>query len=137
VSKLFMDNIHKLHGLPRVLISDRDRIFTSSFWQKVFTALKVELHFSTSYHLESDCKTERVNQCLEQYLISTAFKEPQKWGDWIPAAEWWYNTAYHTTIKTYPFEALYGYKPLQLTEIAIPCNVAAYVEITLKNKKML
>jgi hypothetical protein len=34
VSKLFMDNIHKLHGLPRVIVSDRDRIFTSSFCKK-------------------------------------------------------------------------------------------------------
>jgi hypothetical protein len=111
VSKIFMDNIHKLHGLPRVIVSDRDRIFTSSFWQKVFTALKVDLHFSTSYHPESDGQTERVNQCLEQYLRSMVFKEPQKWADWLPAAEWWYNTAYHTAIKTSPFEALYGYKP--------------------------
>jgi hypothetical protein len=64
-----------------------------------------------------------------------AFKEPQKWADWIPGAEWWYNTAYHTAIKTSPFEALYGYKPPQLSEIAIPCNVAEEVEITLQEQE--
>jgi transposase InsO family protein len=56
-----MDNIHRLHGLPREIVSDRDRIFTSAFWQEVFSALQFELHFSTSYHPESDGQTERFN----------------------------------------------------------------------------
>jgi IS30 family transposase len=76
VSKIFMDNIHKLHGMPRVIVSDRDRIFTSKLWQEIFAALQVQLNFSTAYHPESDGQTERVNQCLEQYLRSMAFKEP-------------------------------------------------------------
>jgi hypothetical protein len=65
VSQLFMNNIHKLHGMPKVIITDRDRIFTSKIWQEVFSALQVKLHFSTAYHPESDGQTERVNQCLE------------------------------------------------------------------------
>ena len=68
VSKLFMDNIHRLHGLPQIIVSDRDRIFTSKLWQEVFSALKVQLHLSTAHHPQSDGQTERVNQCLEQYL---------------------------------------------------------------------
>jgi hypothetical protein len=33
VAKVFLDNIYKLHGLPVNIISDRDRVFTSSLWQ--------------------------------------------------------------------------------------------------------
>lgn len=40
VAKLFMDHIYKLHGLPEVIATDRDRIFTSKLWQEVFNALK-------------------------------------------------------------------------------------------------
>jgi hypothetical protein len=29
IAKLFLDNIYKLHGLPKAIISDRDPIFTS------------------------------------------------------------------------------------------------------------
>jgi hypothetical protein len=36
VAMAFMDNVFKLHGLPEALISDRDRIFTSSLWQELF-----------------------------------------------------------------------------------------------------
>jgi hypothetical protein len=32
VAKVFMDNIYKLHGLPKSIILDRDRIFTRKFW---------------------------------------------------------------------------------------------------------
>lgn len=32
VAKAFIDNIFQLHGLPSVIVTDRDRIFTSHLW---------------------------------------------------------------------------------------------------------
>lgn len=61
VAKLFLDNIYKLHGLPSVIILDRDRIFTSKFWQSLFRLAGTSLHMSTTYHPQSDGQTERVN----------------------------------------------------------------------------
>lgn len=46
VIQQFMDNIIKLHGAPTVIVTDRDRIFTSSLWQSLFKAMKVSLNFS-------------------------------------------------------------------------------------------
>ena len=36
VAQAFMDNVYRYHGMPQVIISDRDKIFTSSFWQHLF-----------------------------------------------------------------------------------------------------
>jgi hypothetical protein len=134
VANLFLDNIVKLHGPPQVIVSDRDKIFTSKLWQEMLTAYKVDLHYSTAYHPESDGETERVNQCLEQYLRCMALKEPKKWAEWLPAAEWWYNSSYHTSLKSTPFEALYGYAPPSLHGISIPCDVTPEVQVTLQEK---
>jgi hypothetical protein len=115
-----MENVFKLHGPPISIVTDRDRIFTSAMWQQVFKSLNVKLKLSTAYHPQSDGQSERVNQCLEAYLRCMVFQEPHKWAAWIPLAEWWYNTTYHTTLKVSPFQALYGYAPPMIGEVSIP-----------------
>jgi transposase InsO family protein len=116
---LFMDHIFKLHGAPVAIASDRDRIFTCHLWQSIFKAMKVSLHFTSAYHPQSDGQTERVNQCLENYLRCMAFREPKKWISWLALAEWWYNCNYHTSLKFTPFEALYGYAPPLISKVVI------------------
>jgi transposase InsO family protein len=115
VAQIFLDSVYKLHGLPSSIITDRDPLFTSCFWQELMKALNVKLNFSTSYHPQTDGQSERLNQCIENYLRCMAFQRPKKWAKWVPMAEWWYNTNFHTAIKTTPFEALYGYTPPQLS----------------------
>jgi hypothetical protein len=68
VAKLFMQNIYKLHGLPSALVSDCDRVFSSLLWHEMFRLAGVDLRLSSAYHPQSDGQTERVNQCIEQYL---------------------------------------------------------------------
>ena len=49
-AKLFVDNVFRLHGLPEVIISDRDPRFTSKFWTNLFDLLGTDLRFSTAFH---------------------------------------------------------------------------------------
>ncbi|GAA0139024.1 hypothetical protein LIER_00655 [Lithospermum erythrorhizon] len=111
VAKLFLDNIFKLHGLPQHILSDRDKVFLSAFWQELCTKLGTKLHHTTSYHPQADGQTERVNQCLETNLRCMCSDMPKDWYNWLALAEFWYNTNYHSSLKMSPFEALYGYKP--------------------------
>jgi hypothetical protein len=37
--------------------------------------------------------------------------EQNQWAQWLPLAEWWYNTSYHTTTRMTPFEVVYGQNP--------------------------
>jgi hypothetical protein len=66
---------------------------------------------SSAYHPQSDGRTERVNQSLEMYLRCAANADPNKWFNWLPLAEFWYNTAHHTSIGCSPFKALYKEEP--------------------------
>jgi hypothetical protein len=111
VAKLFMDNIYKLHGLPSAIISDRDRIFTSRFWQSLFKLAGTSLHMSSAYHPQSDRQTERVNQCPKTFLRCFVNACPSQWIHWLSLAEYWYNTSSHSALGRSPFEVLYGFPP--------------------------
>jgi hypothetical protein len=36
---------------------------------------------------------------------------PNQWARWLPLAEWWYNTNYHSATKMTPYEIVYGFPP--------------------------
>ncbi|GJR68291.1 retrotransposon-related protein [Tanacetum coccineum] len=61
VAQAFLDSVYKLHGLPDSIVSDRDSVFMSHFWQSLFKILKVELKMSTAYHPQTDGQTEAVS----------------------------------------------------------------------------
>nr|GEZ61862.1 putative retrotransposon polyprotein [Tanacetum cinerariifolium] len=58
VAKVFLDNVYKLHGLHKVIVSDRDKVFISHFWQSLFKILKVQLHLSSVYHPQTEGQRE-------------------------------------------------------------------------------
>ena len=37
--------------------------------------------------------------------------QPKKWLQWLPWAEWHYNTTFHTSSKLTPYEVVYGQPP--------------------------
>lgn len=128
VAQAFLDNIYKLHGMPQTIVSDRDKLFTSSFWKELFNSAGTKLHMSTSYHPQSDGQTERLNRCLEQYLRAMVSQRPKTWAKWLPLAEWWYNSTFNSSIKMSPFEALYGIKPRQICQPSFCRSSVAVVE---------
>jgi len=65
---IFVREIWRLHGLPNRIVSDRDRVFMSSYWQEVMRLLQVALDKLQAYHPQTDGQTERVNQVLAYYL---------------------------------------------------------------------
>jgi transposase InsO family protein len=87
IAKIFMTNVYRLHGLPSALVSDRDRIFTSTLWRELFRLAGVSLRLSSAYHPQSDGQTERINQCMETYLRCFANAAPTKWFDYLHLAE--------------------------------------------------
>jgi transposase InsO family protein len=70
-TQLILDEIVRLHGLPKEIVSDRGPQFASKFWHRLFEVLGVDIRLSSAFHLETDGQTERTNQTLEQYLCCT------------------------------------------------------------------
>jgi transposase InsO family protein len=68
IAEVVFDTVYKLHGLPERIISDRDSLFTSTFWRRLNELLGVELRLSTAYHPQTDGMTERANRTMTQML---------------------------------------------------------------------
>ena len=111
VAEKFVEGVVKLYGMPKSIISDRDPVFMSQFWQEFFKLSGTQLKMSSSYHPQTDGQSEVVNRCVEQYLRCYAHHHPRKWSFFLPWAEFWYNTTYHASTGMTPFQALYGRLP--------------------------
>ena len=70
LTELYIREIVWLHGIPILIISDRDPRFTSRFWGKLQEALGTRLNFSIAFHLQTDGPSIGVIQVLEDMLRS-------------------------------------------------------------------
>jgi hypothetical protein len=107
LTKLYIDRIVELHGIPRRIVSDRGTQFTSRFWKKLPEALGTTLNFSSAYHPQTDGQTERVNQILEDMLRACVLTYGKDWEDNLPYTEFSYNNSYQSSLKMSPYEVLY------------------------------
>lgn len=86
---------------------------------EVFVSINcTTLSRSSAYHPQTDGQTESLNKCLELYLRCFVSKNPRVWVDYLPWAQYWYNTLYHCYAKFTLFHIVYGCAP----PILISCN---------------
>ncbi|MBW0493988.1 hypothetical protein O181_033703 [Austropuccinia psidii MF-1] len=83
LAHLFIKNIFSKNGLPSSIVSDR----------------------------ETDGKTKRVNQILEQELWIYVSYHQDDWHTWLLLAEFAYNNSDHPSTKQSPFFTVYGRDP--------------------------
>jgi transposase InsO family protein len=107
-AQLYIARILSLHGVPKMIVSDRGPQFVSKFWSELHKSLGTKLLHSSAYHPQTTGQTERVNQILEDMLLACVLEFPHKWDDCLLLAEFSYNNSYQESIKRAPFEALYG-----------------------------
>ncbi|KAL5557731.1 hypothetical protein UlMin_033942 [Ulmus minor] len=68
LADLYVQEIVRLHGVLKSIVSDRDARFTSKFWRNVQRAMGTTLNFSTAFHPQTDGQSERTIQILEDML---------------------------------------------------------------------
>jgi hypothetical protein len=122
VAELIFNNIVRLHGIPSVIISDRDSKFTSKFWKQLWKIFNTKFGMSTAFHPESDGATERMNRTLEDMLRSIINDKQDNWDTLLPMCELVYNNSANASTGYTPFYLNYG------QEINLPINLLANVK---------
>jgi hypothetical protein len=112
VGKAFFDNIVHLHGFLASIVGDRDPVFTSHLWTKLFRLSGTRLWTSSTFHPQTDGQFEVSNKIITIHLRCLADDRPRSWLQWLPWAEFCYSTSLQSALKTTPFEMVYGWPPL-------------------------
>jgi hypothetical protein len=68
VAQAFFTDIVRLHGVPQSMVSDRDPVFTSTFWRELMRFMGTKLHMSSAFLPQSDSQTEAANRVIVMYL---------------------------------------------------------------------
>jgi hypothetical protein len=68
IAATFMETIQNLHGLPKIIVSDRDPIFFENFWTELFSCFGTQLAHGLSYHPQYDGKMDVLNKYIEGYI---------------------------------------------------------------------
>ena len=86
IAKLYFDEIVKLYGLPKTIVSNRDVRFMSYFWKTLWHLVGTKLKFSTAFHPQTDSQTKVVNRSLGNLLQCLMGEANQNWDSILPIA---------------------------------------------------
>ena len=68
ITKIYSDNIWKLHRVPKKILNDSGLYFTSKFIEEFTKVLGTKRQLLTAYHPQTDGQTERINQEIGTFL---------------------------------------------------------------------
>jgi hypothetical protein len=100
------------HGVPSIIVSDRDSKFTSKFWRTLWSMLDTKLAMSTAFHPQTDGQTENLNRTLEQMLRAFTNRKQDNWCQLLCYAEMSYNNSKQLSTGRSPFYLNYGQDPV-------------------------
>ncbi|KAL8451264.1 hypothetical protein Emag_002821 [Eimeria magna] len=119
VVQLLAGRLVRYHGLPKVLLSDRDPHFTAELWRLMCERFDIKRALSSSWRPQTDGQTERVHRTLEQTLRTYIQYDESAWEDLLPAVELAYNCTTHSSTGLSPFEVMIGENPLRTSDLDV------------------
>ena len=110
-ARLYLHNVWKNHGLPSSIVSDQGPQFGLQVMRDLCRRLGIQPKLSTMFQLQMDGQTERMNRDLQQYLRLFTVEKQHEGVDWLPIAQFSYNTKKQASTQKSPFEVTQSYNP--------------------------
>ena len=95
-------------GVPREILSDMGKQFTSDIMSEVSRLLSVKQLTSTPYNPACNGLVERFNGTLKTMLKKLCVEKPKQWDRYIDSLLFAYREAPQDSLGFSPFELLYG-----------------------------
>ena len=78
-ASLFFDHWCCKNGLPREIISDRNKLFVSKFWRALHKLTGIKLKLSSAFHPQTDGASERTNKTVTQSIRFLVNRHQKGW----------------------------------------------------------
>ena len=113
-ARLLWNTVVKLHGVPRVIYSDRGSQFTAESWRELWRLTGTRLAYSTAYHPQTQGVVERMNSVIEQCMRCTIHESGNinEWEKILSTMELVINSLPNKSTGFSPFYLNYGYEPI-------------------------
>ena len=84
MSRVVIEHVFRLHGMPEDVVSDRGPQFTSRFWREFCQQMGANVSLSSGFHPQTDGQTELANQDLGRALRCMVSHNPSTWCQQLP-----------------------------------------------------
>jgi hypothetical protein len=105
---LAVKEVVRLHGVPDVIVHDRDPRFTAGFWKEFWRLWSTRLGMSTAFHPQTDGQSERENRTLGVAVRSFVKDDQTDWDEHLPLLELAMNSAVQSSTGVSPFMMMHG-----------------------------
>ena len=96
-------------GIPQTITTDQGTMFTSKEFGDFAASMGIKLLNSSPYYAQANGQAEASNQIMIKLIKKKIEKQPRKWHSMLNEALWAYRMACHGSIKTSPYELVYGH----------------------------
>lgn len=105
---VWWERVYPWWGLPTVMITDRDKIFTSTFWMELFKLARVESALTTAYNPRADGQSENTNMMLEIALRHLVNARHDDWAGFLGELQLQFNNTPNVSTNMTPNQILMG-----------------------------
>ena len=106
---IILQELINSHELSKKFIINRDKLFTSKFWEMLTAELRINHKMSTAYHSQMHEQSEWMNQTVKMYLRHYVNKNQNNWVQLLSTAQFAYNNTQNKTTEETSFWVNYRY----------------------------
>lgn len=97
-------------GIPESVLSDGGKEFVNDMSSRLYQLLNIVKLTTSAYHPQCNAQAEVINKSIAKYMRTMLEDEQLDWEFYLPSMTFSYNTSYHRSIKTTPYEMTFGHQ---------------------------
>jgi len=114
IAQKFLRDFICRYGAPVEIITDQGQAFVGKLMTTVCLWLRIRKIHTAAYRPQGNAVNERMHRTLYNFLRAMVSSTGSDWEHKLPYAMFAYRTTYHKSLGMSPFQALFGYAPLNL-----------------------